>query len=217
MQNTAIIQLRSNLLWGTAVCGGTDERRFIPGKVGVRGVFMAVVLASSNAIAQETQRTWKVGTMWHAANAQGEGPMYQAFMGGMRDLGYVEGRNVIFDHTFADEDCARFQPNAQGLVESKVDIIMASVADAAAAAAKTTTIIPIVFAVSGDPVMGGLVESIDPGKNVTGFSLFYPELTVKHLEILREQERPSFGIRPTEITPTPLGLPKMRQRCSTSR
>ena len=59
---------------------------------------------------------------------------------------------------------------------------MASVANAAAAAAKLTNTIPIVFAASGEPVKAGLVESVNhPGGNVTGFSLFYPELAIKHL------------------------------------
>jgi putative ABC transport system substrate-binding protein len=113
--------------------------------------------------------------------------MYQPFAEGMRELGYVEGRNVQFYHTFVDEKYERFLANAQKLVDQRVDIIMASAADAAAAAAKVTKTIPIVFAASGDPVKAGLVESINhPGSNVTGFSLFYPELAIKHLEMLHD-------------------------------
>src|ERR1700732_2859613 len=64
---------------------------------------------------------------------------------------------------------------------------MASVAEAAAAASKITNTIPIVFATSGDPVKSGLVKSMrNPGRNITGFSLFYPELAAKHLEMLRD-------------------------------
>jgi ABC-type uncharacterized transport system substrate-binding protein len=66
-----------------------------------------------------------------------------------------------------------------------VDVILASVPAAAAAAGKLTKSIPIVFATSGDPVKLGLVESLArPGGNLTGLSLFYPELTTKHLELL---------------------------------
>ena len=101
----------------------------------------------------------------------------------MRDLGYVEGRNIKYYHTFVDEKYDRFPANAQQLVEQKVDVIMASVANAAAAAAKLTNTIPIVFAASGEPVKAGLVESVNhPG----GFSLFYPELAIKHLEMLHD-------------------------------
>ena len=143
---------------------------------------LIMILASPDAIAQEAIKIWKVGVLWHAANPQGEGPMYQAFTEAMRDLGYVEGRNIKYYHTFVDEKYDRFPANAQQLVEQKVDVIMASVANAAAAAAKLTNTIPIVFAASGEPVKAGLVESVNhPGGNVTGFSLFYPELAIKHL------------------------------------
>jgi putative tryptophan/tyrosine transport system substrate-binding protein len=139
------------------------------------------------ARAQQAQKAWKVGILWHAANLQEEMAMYQPFVGGLLDLGYVEGRSIRFYHTFADENYDRFQANAQELVAQRVDIIMASTADAAAAAAKVTRAIPIVFAASGDPVKAGLVESLPhPGGNVTGFSLVYPELANKHLEILHD-------------------------------
>ena len=102
--------------------------------------------------------------------------MFRPFSEGMRDLGYVEGRNVIDDHTFVDENYDRFQARAQESVDRKVDVILASVPAAASAARRVTTIIPIVFAASGDPVKGGLVESLRrPGGSLTGLSLFYPD------------------------------------------
>ena len=146
-----------------------------------------MILVSPNAIAQEAMKIWKVGILWHAADPQGEGPMYQAFTEAMRELGYVEGHNVKYYHTFVDEKYDRFPANAQRLVEQKVDVIMASVANAAAVAAKLTNTIPIVFATSGEPVKAGLVQSLNhPGGNVTGLSLFYPELAIKHLEMLHD-------------------------------
>ena len=88
---------------------------------------------------------------------------------GLSEQGYVEGRNVKYYHTFVDEKYERFPANAQQLVEQKVDVIMASVANAAAAAAKLTNTIPIVFAASGEPVRAGLVESVDhPGGQCYG-------------------------------------------------
>jgi putative ABC transport system substrate-binding protein len=144
-------------------------------------------LASSVVLAQPAQKAWKVGILWHAANLHEEMAMYQPFADGLRGLGYTEGRNVSFYHTFADEKFDRFKANAQELVDQRVDIIMASTADAAAAAAGVTRVIPIVFAASGDPVKAGLVESLPhPGRNVTGFSLVYPELANKHLEMLHD-------------------------------
>jgi len=113
--------------------------------------------------------------------------MFGPFSEGMRELGYVEGRNVIYDHTFVDEKYDLFRMRAQELVDRKADIILASVPAAAAAAGGITKTIPIVFATSGDPVKVGLAASIRrPGGNLTGLSLFYPELTAKHLEIIRK-------------------------------
>jgi len=143
-------------------------------------------LSSPQALSQDPRKVWKVGILWHAANLPEEQVMFGPFSEGMRDLGYVEGRNVIYDHTFVDENFDLFEARAQELINRKVDIILASVAAAAAAAGKLTKSMPIVIATSGDPVKLGLVKSLaQPGGNVTGLSLFYPELTVKHLELLR--------------------------------
>ena len=99
-----------------------------------------------------------VGILWHAANLEEEMVMFRPFSEGML-IGHVEGRNVIYDHTFVDENYDRFRARAQELVDRKVDVILASVPVAASAARGVTTTIPIVFAASGDPVKGGLVES----------------------------------------------------------
>jgi putative tryptophan/tyrosine transport system substrate-binding protein len=131
------------------------------GKSTVALFLIAVATASPEAPAQRAPiKGWTVGILWHAANLEGEMVMYQPFVDGMRALGYVEGHNVNFDHTFVDEKYERFPANAQQLIDRKVDIIMASVPDAAKTAAELT--------------------------NVTGFSLFSPELTTKHLEMLHE-------------------------------
>jgi putative ABC transport system substrate-binding protein len=125
--------------------------------------------------------------LWHAANLEEEAVMFGPFSRGMRELGYVEGHNLVLEHTFVDEKYELFQARAEELLNRKVDLIVASVGAAAAAAAKLTKVVPIVFASSGDPVKLGLVESIRrPGGNVTGLTLFAPELTLKHLELLRE-------------------------------
>jgi putative tryptophan/tyrosine transport system substrate-binding protein len=146
-----------------------------------------IIFASSDIAAEETSKIKKVGILWHAADPQGEGAMYKDFMAGMQELGYVEGQNVKYYHTFVDEKYDRFPETAKLLIEQKVDVIVASVANAATAAAKLTTTTPIVFATSGEPIKAGLVASMrQPGSNVTGFSLFYPELAVKHIEMLHD-------------------------------
>jgi putative ABC transport system substrate-binding protein len=137
-------------------------------------------------LSQGSNKVWKIAILWHAANLPEEQVMFGPFSEGMGDLGYVEGRNVVYNHTFVDENYDRFEMRAQELIDRKVDVILASVSAAAAVAGKLTKSISIVFAASGDPVKLGLVKSLaQPGGNVTGLSLFYPELTVKHLELLR--------------------------------
>jgi putative ABC transport system substrate-binding protein len=144
-------------------------------------------LCATSAFSQHTRKVWTVGILWHAANLEEEMVMFRPFSEGMRELGYVEGRNVVYHHTFVDENYDRFQARARELVNRKVDVILASVPAAASAARGVTTTTPIVFAASGDPVKGGLVQSLPrPGGSLTGLSLFYPELTAKHMEILRE-------------------------------
>jgi hypothetical protein len=89
------------------------------------------VLSSPQALSQGSTKVWKVGVLWHASNLSEEQVMFGPFSEGMRDLGYVEGRNVVYDHTFVDENYARFEARAQELINHKVDVILASVAAAA--------------------------------------------------------------------------------------
>jgi putative tryptophan/tyrosine transport system substrate-binding protein len=144
--------------------------------------------ASPANAAPDSKRVWKVGILWHAGNLEEEAVMFGPLSQGMRELGYVEGRNVVFEHTFVDEKYELFPSRAQDLLNRKVDVILASVGAAALAASKLTKDVPIVFATSwGDPAKAGLVESIRrPGGNLTGLTLFAPEMTLKNLELLRE-------------------------------
>jgi ABC-type uncharacterized transport system substrate-binding protein len=156
------------------------------------GIFALValvigVLASPDALGQDAKKVWKVGILWHAAGPEEEEVMFRPFVEGMRELGYIEGRNLLLDQTYVDEHYERFQARAQELVDRQVDIILASMPAAAAAARRVTHTIPIVFATSGDPVKLGLVESLGrPGGTLTGLSTFYPELSTKHVEMLRD-------------------------------
>src|SRR3954453_22408244 len=142
---------------------------------------------SANA-AQDEKKIWKVGILWHAANIEEEAVMFGPLSQGLRDLGYIDGRNVVFEHTYVDEKYELFLSRTQQLLDRKVDLIVASVVAAAVAASKLTKEVPIVFTTSsGDPAKIGLVESIRrPGGNVTGLTLFAPEMTLKHLDLMRE-------------------------------
>ena len=111
----------------------------------------------------------------------------EAFRQGLRDLGYVEGRNVTIEWRSAEGNLDRFPALAAELVALKVDIIVAANTRAALAAKQATTTLPIIFAGPADPVASGLVANLArPGGNVTGLSSLGPELVGKDLELLKE-------------------------------
>jgi len=105
----------------------------------------------------------------------------------LRDLGHVEGRDVVFEYRFAEAGLAQLPALAAELVALKVDLILADTSDATRAAQQATTTIPIVMAVSAAPDQQGFVASLArPGGNITGLSMLAPELGRKRLELLKE-------------------------------
>ena len=111
----------------------------------------------------------------------------EAFLHGLRDLGYVEGHNVVIEYRDAEGKLERLPALAAELVALKVDVIVAPGTLAALAAKQATKTIPIVFPSAGDPVTDGLVTSLArPGGNVTGSSTLSPELVGKRLEHLKQ-------------------------------
>ena len=112
---------------------------------------------------------------------------HQAFRQGLRDLGWVEGTNIRIEYRYANGRDDRLEDLAADLVRLKVDIIVASIGTDALAAKNATRTIPIVMASAGDPVAGGLVDSLArPGGNITGLTQMAPELAGKRLELLKE-------------------------------
>jgi putative ABC transport system substrate-binding protein len=111
-----------------------------------------------------------------------------AFLQGLGDTGYVEGRNVAIEYRFAERRFDELPALAADLVRRQVTVIVASGGDASARAAKVATdAIPIVFSVGGDPVTTGFVASLArPGGNATGVTLITATLELKRLEFLRE-------------------------------
>jgi putative tryptophan/tyrosine transport system substrate-binding protein len=109
----------------------------------------------------------------------------ETFREGLRELGYVEGKNIVVEYRFAEGKQDRLRELAAELVNLKVDLIVA--AASARAAKDATKTIPIVFAAIADPVAQGIVASLArPGGNLTGVSVLAPELTGKRLELLKE-------------------------------
>jgi putative tryptophan/tyrosine transport system substrate-binding protein len=110
-----------------------------------------------------------------------------AFLEGLRALGYVDGKTIVIAYGDARGDVARFPALVADAIAAQVDVIVAPNIAAAQAARRTTSLIPIVFAGLTDPVADGLVASLaHPGGNITGLSSLAPELTGKRLEILKE-------------------------------
>jgi len=111
----------------------------------------------------------------------------EAFRHGLRELGYVEGQNIVIEYRYAEGKFERFADLATELVNLKVDLIVVQSTPAARVVKKATQTIPIVFVVSGDPVENGLVESLaKPGGNATGIAQGFEEFGGKWLELLRE-------------------------------
>jgi putative ABC transport system substrate-binding protein len=136
------------------------------------------------ARAQQPRKIWRLGVLQPGAPPD---PLLEIIRDGLRDLGYMEGRDVVFEVRWAEGKHDRLAGLAAELVGLKVDVIYAFTTSPALAARKATTAIPIVFSGVGDPVGTGLVASLArPGGNVTGLSVLATELSGKRLEMLRE-------------------------------
>lgn len=132
--------------------------------------------------AQQTKNTPRIGYLEPASEGSSA---YDAFLRGLRDLGYVEGKNIAIEHRFAERG-PQLRNLAKELVQLKVDVIVTR-AGASRAAQRVTDTIPIVFAYSGDPIEAGLATSLpNPGKNLTGIAFLAYELVGKRIELLKE-------------------------------
>ena len=136
----------------------------------------AVAAWPLGALAQAQGKVWRVGVL-SIGSASTASHLVEAFFKAMADLGYQEGRNVHYEVRYGGGSIDKFEQYAGELVGAKVDLIWTSGTPAATAAQKSTTLIPIVFALVGDPVYSKLVHSLtDPGANLTGMSLMISEM-----------------------------------------
>jgi ABC-type uncharacterized transport system substrate-binding protein len=118
---------------------------------------------------QPTGKIWRLGILQPGAPPD---PLVEAIRQRLRELGYIEGRNIVFEYRWAEGKLDRLTDLARDLVGSKVDVITTLSTPAALAARNATTTIPIVFTAVGDPVGSGVVPSLArPGGNATGTSL----------------------------------------------
>jgi ABC-type uncharacterized transport system substrate-binding protein len=156
------------------------DRRVFIGTIGLGA--LAVPLTAG---AQQAAKIVRIGYL--AVNPAATPRLRDAFLQGLRDLGYVEGRNVVIEDRSAKGKPELIPPLAAELVALKVDVIVTSGTPQALAAKHATRSIPIVFAGVSDPVTSGLVTSLArPGGNITGLSLLAPDLVGKCLEQLKQ-------------------------------
>jgi putative ABC transport system substrate-binding protein len=156
-----------------------DRRRFL--LTSLAGALAAPLAAE----AQKAATIARIGYL--APNIAASLHLPEAFRQGLRDLGDVEGRNVVIEYRDAEGKFERLPALAAELVALKVDVIVAGGTPAALTAKQATRTLPIVFVGPGDPVTSGLVTSLArPGGNATGLSSFAPELVGKCLERLKQ-------------------------------
>ena len=139
---------------------------------------------SVNVEAQQPTKIPRIGVMRPGSPRD---PLVEAFRQGLRELGYVEGKNIVIEYRFAEGELARLPELAAELVRLKVDVIVVGGPTHVRAAKQATQTIPIIMGLSGDPVRDGFVATLArPGGNVTGLSRLSPELSGKRLELLKE-------------------------------
>jgi ABC-type uncharacterized transport system substrate-binding protein len=139
----------------------------------------------------EAQQQAKVAKIGYVATGSGPGlglgGGHELLRRELRELGYVEGKNLAFEHRYGDSKLDRLPALADELVRLKVDVLVAVSTPATLAAKNATRAIPIVFMGVGDPVASGLVDSLArPGGNITGLTNISAVLAGKRLELLKE-------------------------------
>ena len=150
-------------------------------------LLVAVLILVSFQFGEAQQASGKIPRIGYLAAGLGAATRSETFKQGLRDLGYVEGKNIIIEYRNAEGKIERYSDLVADLVGLKVDVIFTSSTPGALAAKNATKTIPIVFTNVGDPVANGLVASLArPGGNITGLSTLAPELSGKGLELLKE-------------------------------
>lgn len=156
------------------------------GRAGLGVLVLAALLSPLAAIAQPAAKTFRLGYLsGHGSFYGGFSVAFREF--GLRELGWIEGANLVIERRSAGDRSALLKEFAAELVQGRADVIVAEGIDAARAVKEATRTTPVVFAVSGDPVAAGLVDSLArPGGNVTGITTLSAGLAAKRLQLISE-------------------------------
>src|SRR5262249_46175680 len=155
-------------------------------KITVLTLCALLLVLCVSAQAQQIGKVHRIGFLV-ASSASFYSSRIEAFRKGLRELGYVEGKNIAIEYRFAEGKEDRLRELAAELVRLKVDVILATATPGVLAVKKASATIPIVFMGVSDPVASGLVTSLArPGGNITGLTILAPELSGKRLELLKE-------------------------------
>src|SRR5258706_5659451 len=153
--------------------------------VGLVAIFMAVAACGARVEAQQARKVPRIGYL-NPGFPSTDAARTEAFRQGLRELGYVEGKNIGIEYRYAEEKLDRLPALVADLVRLKVDVIVTSGSLVTRAAKEATPTIPIVMAQDNDPVGNGFVASLArPGRNITGLATFAPEISGKRLELLK--------------------------------
>ena len=166
----------------------TEPRRSIQNRkwAGLLAFVVALTVCGVMGEAQQPARIPRIGILI-GSSASSFSARIEAFRQRLRELGYVEGKNIVIEYRYAEGKLERLPDLAAELVGLKVDVIFTGGGPTIIAAKKASATMPIVFAGAADPVGSGLVSSLArPGGNITGLSVMGPDLDGKRLELLKE-------------------------------
>ena len=173
----------------TAFLFRSDNRKSAiqnPKWVGIFAMALTFIFGGVVATAQQPKKVPRIGFLG-ASSASVLAARIEAFRQGLRDLGYVEGKNIVIEWRSAEGKLDRLPALAAELVRLKVDVIVTTGPAPTRPAKEATSTIPIVMAFDNDPVGNGFVASLArPGGNITGLSTLAPEISGKQLEVLKE-------------------------------
>jgi putative ABC transport system substrate-binding protein len=152
------------------------RRQFVAGAAGLIAAWPSLLHA------QQSSKVWRIGFIAHRYEK-----FYDPLFSGLRELGYVEGQNLVVDRRYANGNAELFKEFAREMVRLGVDAVIVVTTPAAMAARNETKTIPIVHPAAIDPVGTGLIASLaHPGGNVTGLAVLNGETSAKRVELLQE-------------------------------